>query len=260
MGIFPFLDNIFENFHRYDPSLTCKSVYLLTNFATQGKSWIFDILSMKLFQNKIFHYFEGKCFNSFIYLIEDIMDKKERDVYEQLFATGVFSYINQYILTYDLPSNEKLLKVTLKIIYNFLSSYIDFKLNIDSNFAQLFELYRKIVYGIAKIMRKYIIFDLDGTLINSIPDMTREVNLFLSRHNGRNLTEQEIISIIGSGAKVLVKKAFELTSIKTTDSEFDNLFSEWLDQYGKADMFLTKTWDGVIETLEYLKKNNYSIN
>lgn len=108
-------------------------------------------------------------------------------------------------------------------------------------------------------MRKYIIFDLDGTLINSIPDMTREVNLFLSRHNGRNLTEQEIISIIGSGAKVLVKKAFELTSIKTTDSEFDNLFSEWLDQYGKADMFLTKTWDGVIETLEYLKKNNYKM-
>lgn len=108
-------------------------------------------------------------------------------------------------------------------------------------------------------MRKYIIFDLDGTLINSIPDMMREVNLFLSKHGGRNLTEQEVISIIGSGARVLVKKAFELTHIETTSSEFETLFSEWLDQYGKADMYLTQTWDGVIETLEFLKKNNYKM-
>lgn len=108
-------------------------------------------------------------------------------------------------------------------------------------------------------MRKYIIFDLDGTLINSIPDMTREVNLFLSRHGGRNLTEREIISIIGLGARVLIKKALYLTHIKTTSDGFENLLSEWLEQYGKADMYLTKTWDGVIDTLSNLKQNGYKM-
>lgn len=46
--------------------------------------------------------------------------------------------------------------------------------------------------------KKYLVFDLDGTLINSIPDMCREIGLFLQKQGKRPLTEAETVSIIGN--------------------------------------------------------------
>ncbi|MBO4519728.1 MAG: phosphoglycolate phosphatase [Alphaproteobacteria bacterium] len=103
--------------------------------------------------------------------------------------------------------------------------------------------------------KKYIIFDLDGTLINSIPDMCREISLFLKKHGRRALTEQETVSVIGNGAPVLLKGAFALTGEPIEDKEMPALLAAWLDQYGKAEMAETKPYPHVVETLVRLKKN-----
>lgn len=102
--------------------------------------------------------------------------------------------------------------------------------------------------------KKYIIFDLDGTLINSIPDMCREISLFLNAHGRRSLTEKETISIIGHGAPVLLKGAFALTGAPIKENEMPSLLSAWLTQYGKAEMAETKPYPFVVETLIKLKE------
>lgn len=102
--------------------------------------------------------------------------------------------------------------------------------------------------------KKYIIFDLDGTLINSIPDMCREISLFLNKHDRRSLTEAETVSIIGNGAPVLLKGAFDLTGEPIKDAEVPDLLAAWLDQYGKAEMAETKPYPHVIETLIKLRE------
>ena len=102
--------------------------------------------------------------------------------------------------------------------------------------------------------KKYIIFDLDGTLINSIPDMCREISLFLNKHGRRKLTEAETVSIIGNGAPVLLKGAFALTGRPIKENDMPALLAAWLDQYGKAEMAETKPYPYVVETLIRLKE------
>ena len=105
------------------------------------------------------------------------------------------------------------------------------------------------------MVKNHIIFDLDGTLINSIPDMCREISLFLNRHGRRSLTETETVSIIGNGAPVLLKGAFALTGEPIKETETPDLLAAWLDQYGKAEMAETKPYPFVIETLIKLREN-----
>ena len=105
------------------------------------------------------------------------------------------------------------------------------------------------------MVKKHIIFDLDGTLINSIPDMCREISLFLNKHGRRNLTEAETVSVIGNGAPVLLKGAFALTGEPIKDAEMPDLLAAWLDQYGKAEMAETKPYPHVVETLIKLRED-----
>ena len=105
------------------------------------------------------------------------------------------------------------------------------------------------------MVKKHIIFDLDGTLINSIPDMCREISLFLKKHDRRALTEEETVSIIGNGAPVLLKGAFSLTGERIKENDMPDLLAAWLDQYGKAEMAETRPYPYVVETLNKLKEN-----
>jgi len=53
--------------------------------------------------------------------------------------------------------------------------------------------------------KELIIFDFDGTLINSIPDLTLAINKMLSFYNLSPLTVAQTTPFIGNGAKPLVK-------------------------------------------------------
>jgi len=56
-------------------------------------------------------------------------------------------------------------------------------------------------------MRKLIVFDLDGTLINSIPDLTDAVNHMRAGFSLAMLSQSEVTVLVGEGASRLVEGA-----------------------------------------------------
>jgi phosphoglycolate phosphatase len=53
----------------------------------------------------------------------------------------------------------------------------------------------------------YLIFDLDGTLVDSVPDLTLSLNLLRAELNCSPLTTDQVSRIVGDGVTVLVKRA-----------------------------------------------------
>lgn len=73
-----------------------------------------------------------------------------------------------------------------------------------------------------------VLFDLDGTLIDTAPDFTLVVNKLLAEHNREALSHEAIHHNVSNGARALVKTAF---AIDETHDDFPDLLARLLDLY-----------------------------
>jgi phosphoglycolate phosphatase len=96
---------------------------------------------------------------------------------------------------------------------------------------------------------KAIIFDLDGTLIHSAPDLHAAANVMLLEMNRMTLDLATIISFIGNGVEVLVEKCL----IATGDSDkliYQKALERFLEAYAADMTTLTEPYRGVVPALE----------
>lgn len=110
--------------------------------------------------------------------------------------------------------------------------------------------------------KKLIIFDFDGTLIDSGPDLAYALNYMLEQLGRKTFNEDLIHGWVGNGAQTLVKRA--LSGKTDIDSNIDEvLFSKALDiflsYYEKNVCVRTKTYPNVTQTLKKLKESNYML-
>lgn len=105
-------------------------------------------------------------------------------------------------------------------------------------------------------MCKLAIFDLDGTLIDSLPDIALNVNQTLTHFGEKPLSLNKIKRLIGGGARNLIFDAF---GGNLTDSELEEKLEYYNSAYSKSTSPLTKLFNGVKETLFELKNRGYLI-
>jgi phosphoglycolate phosphatase len=96
-----------------------------------------------------------------------------------------------------------------------------------------------------------LIFDLDGTLIDSAPDMHRAVNLMLAGLGCGPLSLPEIRTMVGDGAAALIARALAARQCVNTDP--GKALAEFLEHYEAEPTAFTRTFPGVPETLERLQ-------
>lgn len=109
--------------------------------------------------------------------------------------------------------------------------------------------------------KELIIFDFDGTLINSIPDLTLSLNKMLAHYNLSPLTIEQVTPFIGNGAKLLVQRAIDFSTKDTVKSkiEFDEAFKLYYKSYHENTCIETYAYSGVTDTLKYLQKKGYKL-
>ncbi len=98
-----------------------------------------------------------------------------------------------------------------------------------------------------------LIFDLDGTLIDSAPDVRASVNRVLAGMGRRELTLEETKDMVGWGGRVLMEKALTLTGEPGTSEDIDRAFKSFLTTYADHPADHTIVFPGAIEALETFK-------
>ena len=103
-------------------------------------------------------------------------------------------------------------------------------------------------------MTKLIIFDLDGTLLNTIEDITYSLNLALEENGLAPVTIDECKYMVGSGANILIERA-----IKGNNEAFDRVLQAYLTYYLKHQEDKTRPYEGIVEVLHDLKRRGYRL-
>ena len=96
-----------------------------------------------------------------------------------------------------------------------------------------------------------VVFDLDGTLIDSAPDMHLAVNLMLADMGCPPLSLPEIRTMVGDGASALIARALAARQCVTADPT--KALAQFLEHYEENPTAFTPTFPGVPATLERLQ-------
>ncbi|MBL6933762.1 MAG: phosphoglycolate phosphatase [Rhodospirillales bacterium] len=95
-----------------------------------------------------------------------------------------------------------------------------------------------------------LLFDLDGTIIDSAPDVCASVNRVLKTMNRPSVSVDEIKMLVGYGARTLVEKTLEKTGAPGSEDDVDFLLEGFLDSYRQNPSEHTVIFPGAREALE----------
>lgn len=79
--------------------------------------------------------------------------------------------------------------------------------------------------------RGTLVFDLDGTLAETAPDIMAALNFFLLREGLAPLPISAARALVGSGAKALIKRGFEVAGAPLPPEKLEAIFADLLDYY-----------------------------
>ena len=107
-------------------------------------------------------------------------------------------------------------------------------------------------------MIRHCIFDLDGTLLNTLGTITYYVNKALSDFSLPTITEEECRIILGNGAAVLMRRAMELYGVYEPQL-YERVLEHYIALYDAAPLHLTVPYDGIEELLAGLRADGITV-
>lgn len=98
-------------------------------------------------------------------------------------------------------------------------------------------------------MLRLVVFDLDGTLVDSSTDLAGATNALIVEHGGTPLPAGPIVDMVGEGAGVLVGRALTAAGL---DPEIPHALERFLALYDARLLRHTRAYPGIPEALEWL--------
>jgi phosphoglycolate phosphatase len=97
-----------------------------------------------------------------------------------------------------------------------------------------------------------IVFDLDGTLVDTAPDLVAAVNWVLGKHSRPAIAPIAIRAMLGDGARVMLERGFAATGGPLAPDAMPTAIEQFLEHYGQNLATLSRPFPGVVEALEAL--------
>lgn len=105
-------------------------------------------------------------------------------------------------------------------------------------------------------MKKLCIFDLDGTLLNTLDSIAYYVNDTM-KHFGLPVIETEKIrTFVGNGARNLIDRALRYNG---SELDVEGVLSVYIEKYNSDALYLVKPYDGIRELLSKLHENGVTL-
>lgn len=101
-----------------------------------------------------------------------------------------------------------------------------------------------------------VVFDLDGTLLNTLEDLKNSVNYAMIQCGYPEHTLEEVRKYVGNGILLLMQRAIPGGK---EDPCFDRAFALFKEHYGKHCNDTTKPYPGIMELIRTLKENEIKI-
>ena len=114
------------------------------------------------------------------------------------------------------------------------------------------------------IQKLTILFDLDGTLVNTAPDLMHAHNHVMKKYGYQERKLSDIKKLAGRGSKIMLTKSMheiaELSGkIKKSDDVVEEMTKEFIDFYSKNIVKESTLKNGVLDFLTWCKKNSISM-
>ncbi|MFD2208100.1 HAD-IA family hydrolase [Kiloniella antarctica] len=107
--------------------------------------------------------------------------------------------------------------------------------------------------------RNVLVFDLDGTLINSAPDLALSLQKLLKSEGRREPDLAEVTAMIGDGAAKLVERGYAATGTALPETDLKEKVVKFLDIYDHNLVVDTHLYPHARETLEKLKTQGWRL-
>ena len=101
-------------------------------------------------------------------------------------------------------------------------------------------------------MSRTVIFDLDGTLVDTAPDLCAALNAVLTAAGRPELAVEDVRSLMGEGAVALIRRGFEVTGAALGKAGLPAARSAFLDHYGANLARESRPFPGALDALAAL--------
>lgn len=107
-------------------------------------------------------------------------------------------------------------------------------------------------------MTKLCIFDLDGTLTDTLPALAHFCNSALSAYGFSELPTERYKKLVGNGRDILIHRILAENNADTPEN-YEKVGKVYNEAYAKDPLYKTKPYDGIMELLDNLIKNDVKI-
>ena len=102
-----------------------------------------------------------------------------------------------------------------------------------------------------------IVFDLDGTLIDTAPDLVESLNHTIAARDLAPVSYEDLTHLVGQGARVMIQRAFALRGAPIAEDEIPPLLDRFISHYEAGMPGKSQPYPGLVNALERLKAAGY---